>query len=264
MIDLHTHLLPGLDDGSRSLRESIETLKMHSSQGCKTVVCTPHISPVYPNSELVIKQKYYELKEAISESSLDVTLYYGAEYYGETLFEKIMNDEPLIFLNNEDASKRYLLVEFSFAIKPLWLDKLIDRLAEDNISIVVAHPERYYRNVAVFKKMVDHCDCLFALNSSSILGEEGTRVKNNAFSFISHHGSKIFWASDTHPASQRYPQFDRLFAFLQRKFPQVIVDYWCKTLPQKILQGEKITELDNTVINLYTDNFPLLSGEVKR
>ena len=205
---MHTHLLPDVDDGSRSLGESIETLKMHASQGCTTVVCTPHISPTYPNSESIIKQKYYELKEAISESSLDVTLYYGAEYYGETLFEKIMNDEPLIFLNNEDASKRYLLVEFSFAIKPLWLDKLIDRLAEDNISIVVAHPERYYRNVAVFKKMVDHCDCLFALNSSSILGEEGARVKSNAFSFISHHGSKIFWSSDTHPALQRYPHFD--------------------------------------------------------
>lgn len=260
MIDLHTHLLPGLDDGSCSLSESIETLKMHHSQGCTTVVCTPHISPVYPNSESSIKQKYDELKEALSEASLDITIHYGAEYYGETLFEKIMNDEPLIFFNNKDASQRYLLVEFPCRVTPLWLDKLIDRLAEYNISIVVAHPERY-GNYESFINVFDRYDCLFVLNSSSILGEEGTRVKNNAFSFISHHGSKIFWASDTHPALQRYPQFDRLFAFLQRIFPQVIVDYWCKTLPQKILRGEKITESDDAIINLYVDNFPLLSWE---
>lgn len=254
MIDLHTHLLPGLDDGSRSLRESIETLKMHASQGCTTVVCTPHISPAYLNSESTIKQKYNELKEAVSEASLDVTLHYGAEYSFERLFEKITNNETVIFLNNKNDSQKYLLVEFPFVMKPLWLDKLIDRLAENNISIVVAHPERY-SNVTIFKKIFDHCDCLFTLNSSSILGEEGMRIKNNAFSFISSYGPKIFVASDTHPALQRYPQFDRLLTFLHRKFPPVIVDYLCKTLPKKILHGEKITELDDSIINHYVENF---------
>jgi len=259
MIDLHTHVLPGLDDGSHSLSESIETLKLHASQGCTTIVCTPHISPSYPNSESVIRQKYHELKEAVLEASLDVTLHYGAEYYGETLFEKIVNNEPLIFLNSEDNPQKYLLVEFPYGGRQLWLDKLIDRLAESNISIVVAHPERY-GNFEEFEDIVDHCDCLFALNSSSILGEEGARVKNNVFSFVSHFGSKIVLSSDAHPALQRYPQFDRLSKFLQRKFPPMIVDYWCKTLPQKILQGEEITELDNTIISLYTDHLSVLEG----
>ena len=254
MIDLHTHLLPDLDDGSRSLSESIETLKMHSSQGCKTVVCTPHISPNYPNSESAIRQKYYELKEALSEASLDITIYYGAEYYFETLFEKIMNNESLIFLNSRDDSQRYLLVEFPFVMKTLWLDKLIDHLAENNISIVVAHPERY-GNFEGLKDIVDRCDCLFTLNISSILGKEGARVKSNAFSFVSHYGLKIVFSSDTHPALRRYPQFDRVIPYLQKSFSQVLIEYWFDTLPQKIIQGEKITESDNTIINLYVDNF---------
>ena len=254
MIDLHTHLLPGLDDGSHSLSESMETLKMHHSQGCKTVVCTPHISHAYPNSESSIKQKYDELKEAMAASSVDVTLRYGAEYHLETLCEKILNDEPVVFLNNPDEEHRYLLVEFPFAVRPLWLEKLIDRLTRNNISIVVAHPERYGTSDS-FVDIVDQGECLFALNGSSVLGEEGTRVKQNAFSFVSRYTSRIVWSSDTHPALNRYPQFDRVIQYLQKKFSRVIIDYWFDTLPQKILRGEKISESDNAIINLYVDNF---------
>ena len=254
MIDLHTHLLPGLDDGSHSLSESMETLKMHHSQECKTVICTPHISPAYPNSESIIKQTYNKLKKAVSELSLNITIHYGAEYYGETLFEKIMNNEPLIFLNNENDPQRYLLVEFPFLVRPLWLEKLMDRLAGNNIGIVVAHPERYGTSDS-FIDIVDRGECLFALNGSSVLSEEGTRVKKNAFSFVSRYMSRIVWSSDTHPALNRYPQFDRVTQYLQKKFSRVIIDYWFDTLPQKIIQGKKISESDNAIINLYVDNF---------
>ncbi|MFC1540931.1 tyrosine-protein phosphatase [Candidatus Latescibacterota bacterium] len=254
MIDLHTHLLPGLDDGSHSLSESMETLKMHHSQGCKTVICTPHISPAYPNSESSIKQKYDELKEAVSESSLDIIIHYGAEYHFEMLFERIMSNEPFIFLNNKDDSKRYLLVEFPFVFKMLWLDKLIDTLKGNDIVIVFAHPERY-GNVEIFKDLFNKFDCLFAINCSSVLGNEGTSIKNNAFSFISSFGAKIVWCSDTHPALYRYPLFDRVIPYLQKRFSRVLIDYWLDTLPQKIIQGEKITESDNAIINMYIDNF---------
>jgi len=257
MIDLHTHLLPGLDDGSRSLSESIETIKMHSSQGCKTVVCTPHISPAYPNSESAIKQKYDELQEAMAASSVDITLRYGAEYHMETLCEKILHDEPVVFLNNPDEEHRYLLVEFPFAVRPLWLEKLIVRLAGNNIGIVVAHPERYGTSEG-FIDIANRCECLFALNGSSVLGEEGTRVKQNAFSFVSKYMSRIVWSSDAHPALNRYPQFDRVIPYFHQKFPQVIIEYWFNMLPQTILRGEKITEYDETIINLYVDNFSKL------
>jgi len=203
------------------------------------------------------QQTYNKLKKVVSELSLNITIHYGAEYYGETLFEKIMNNEPLIFLNNENDLQRYLLVEFPFAVRPRWLDKLFDYLVENTIGIVVAHPERY-GNFDILKDIVHRCECLFALNLSSVLGEEGTRVKKNAFSFISHYGSRIVLSSDTHPALQRFPQFDRLGAFLQRKLPPMIVDYWCTTLPQKILRGKKITEMDNTIINLYAGNLAVL------
>jgi len=257
MIDLHTHVLPGVDDGSHSLSESIETLKLHASQGCSTVVCTPHISPSYPNSEPIIKQKYHELKEAVSETSLDITLHYGAEYAIEMLFEKIMHGEPLIFLNSEDNQQKYLLVEFPFAMRPLWLDELVDYLTESTIGIVVAHPERY-GDFDILKALVNRGECLFAVNLSSILGEEGARVKKNAFSIISRYGSRIVLSSDAHPALQRYPQFDRVFEILPRKFPPMIADYWCTTLPQKLLRGEKITELDNDIIHLYADHLSVL------
>ena len=115
MIDLHTHLLPCIDDGSRSLSESIETLKLHASQGCTTVICTPHISPAYPNSESTIRQKYDELKKAVSEASLDVTVHYGAEYSFETLYEKITNNETVIFLNNNKDEHFHLSLPYSLA-----------------------------------------------------------------------------------------------------------------------------------------------------
>ena len=250
MIDLHTHLLPGIDDGSLSLNESMDTLRMHHSQGCKTVICTPHISHAYPNTEVSIIQKCNELKEAVSESSMDITIHFGAEYNFETLFEKIMSNEPLIFLNNNHDSKKYLLAEFPFVVKPSWLDKLLGFLRDNHIVMVFAHPERY-GNANLSKNLFDNFDCLFALNCSSVLDAAGSSKKNNAYSFISAYGSRIVWCSDSHPSLNRYPQFDRLLPYLQKKFSGVVIDHWFHTLPQKILKGENIIESDNAIINLY-------------
>lgn len=252
MIDLHTHLLPDLDDGSRSLQESIETLRMLSNQGYKTVICTPHVSPLYPNTEHSIIKKLDVLKEAASAASLNMNIYSGAEYSFETLYEKLVQNQPLIYVNANNGPKRYILVEFPFMMKPLWLDAMLDRLNKENIGIIIAHPERCGR-IDIFKEIAQQCDCCFAINCSSVLGGEGTRVKNIAFTIISQFCTRIMFTSDSHPALHRYPQFDKLLSCLQHLYSQVIINYWFITLPRIIVHDMKISESEANIIHFYAD-----------
>ncbi len=252
MIDLHTHLLPDLDDGSRSVQESIETFRMLHTQGYDTVICTPHVSQLYPNTEHAIVKKLDVLKEALSAASLNMNLFYGAEYSFETLYEKLIQNQPVIHVNSNNGSKKYFLVEFPFMMKPLWLDMMLERLNRENTGIIIAHPERCGR-IDFLKEIAQQCDCCFAINSSSILGDEGTRVKNIAFTIISQFCTRILFTSDSHPALHRYPHFDKLLSCLQSLYSQVIINYWFNTLPGTIVHDKKISESEANIIHFYAD-----------
>jgi protein-tyrosine phosphatase len=251
VIDIHTHLLPDLDDGSRSLSESLETIRMLSAQGYDTVLCTPHISITYPNSEYGIKNKYNELKTAILESSINMTLYYGAEYLLETLYEIIITDQPVIYINPENEFIKYILVELPYLIKPVWMDKLLNHLSNNNIGIIVAHPERCNR-IDIIKEIDKSCECIFAINASSVLGNDGGHIKNEAFGIISYYPEKIVFASDSHPALHRYPQFDKLFALLNKIYSPIVIEYWFTKIPHMIMYEKMISNSEKDIISLYT------------
>jgi protein-tyrosine phosphatase len=231
----------------------METLKMLHDQGYYTVICTPHISALYPNSESRIQQKYDELKETLLESSLNITLLYGAEYNCETLYEKIIHNKPVLYINPDNHSKKYILIEFPSFMKLLWLDKMLENLTKNNIGVIIAHPERC-NQIDMFKEITHKCDCIFAINGSSVLGNNGERVKNNAFSIINQHSTKIVFTSDTHPSLHRYPQLDSVKNYLQKIYSQVVINYWFRTLPEIIINDIKISQSEEKVIQYYADS----------
>lgn len=250
MVDIHTHLLVGIDDGSHKMSDSLETLKMFHAQGYKSVVCTPHISFHYNNSEFIIRKAYQSINVALREEKIAIKLFYGAEYSSYSLYEKLRMQESLIFLNHEkDTGRNYVFFELPMEIKPPWYDNLFERLSDKNIGIVIAHPERH--NNIKFEKIWSGYNSILALNMSSLLGEEGKLIKSNAFYLLSKYGKNVVICSDTHPALKRYPETDILVQQLQKNYPPMVINYWLRDLPRSILLGSRTSDVQSKVVETY-------------
>lgn len=139
--DVHSHLLPGLDDGVRSFEESIEILRFFELHGVKKVVTTPHIyKNVYPNSEKSILSRLEVLQTKIAEAGLTIEVLAAAEYFlDEDVIQRAKRREG--FLTWEGNN---MLVETSFYNRPIFFDEALFELRSAGYNPVLAHPERYH------------------------------------------------------------------------------------------------------------------------
>ena len=178
--DLHSHLLPGIDDGSKSWEESIEILKLFVKLGFEKVITTPHINmDFYPNEEADLQELGKKLEEKINQAGIHLKLEIAAEYYlDENLFSKIDNNHSDLLL----ISNKYLLFETPFFNKPVNLTEFVFKVNSLGILPLLAHPERYiYLNSD--NDLVDELirmGTLFQMNINSLGGYYGPEVKKFA------------------------------------------------------------------------------------
>jgi len=138
-VDIHSHLLPGIDDGVKTLKESINIIEKFKLLGYKKIITTPHvISDFYPNTKEIIHDKLQTVKTALKEKNIDISIEASAEYYLDMAFLTLLeNDELLPFMGN------YILFETAYISKPIILELAIQRIIEKGFIPVLAHPERY-------------------------------------------------------------------------------------------------------------------------
>jgi len=167
--DIHSHLLPGLDDGVQSFEQAEEIILRFQMLGYKKIITTPHVmSDFYRNSSDDILAKLDQLNYWLAERNIHVKIEAAAEYYlDEDLFKKIETDIPLLTFGN-----RYLLFETNFMTEPFNMKEFIFTASTKGYRLVLAHPERYIYLQDNFKKAEDLIDrgVLFQLNISSISG----------------------------------------------------------------------------------------------
>lgn len=140
-VDIHSHLIPGIDDGARSVEESLEMLSVFQRLGYKKVITTPHIhSEYYPNTKSIIEQGLVSLKEEMSTYGLKIDIEAAAEYYIDSEFLMLIEtpEEILSF-----GKFNYVLMETPFMNKPLIFDEVVFQLKSNGFVPVLAHPERY-------------------------------------------------------------------------------------------------------------------------
>jgi len=139
-VDMHSHVLHSLDDGSESIEDSIELLKELQEMGYKKLIATPHImGDFFKNSPTTIHPKLEELRKKITEHNIDITLDAAAEYYlDEWFMEKLRSSEK--FLTFGDS---YLLFELSYINPSPYLTEAIFLMKSQGYKPVLAHPERY-------------------------------------------------------------------------------------------------------------------------
>jgi protein-tyrosine phosphatase len=167
--DMHSHILPGIDDGSKSLQESLDMLKIMRDLGIQKWVTTPHIfSDFYPNTPEIIKAKLTEVQSFAKKAGFDFDLQAAAEYYlDENLFEYILTDKELL-----SFGKGYLLFETNMLAEPQMLNDFIFQIGLKGLMPVMAHPERYDYLAGNFNRVEDLRDrgVYFQLNALSLTG----------------------------------------------------------------------------------------------
>lgn len=140
MVDVHSHLIPGIDDGSSSMEESLDLISNMSALGYQKVITTPHVmNDFYPNTTEDIRIQLKRLRTHVDKAGIDMELEAAAEYYLDEHFMQMLEDkkELLTFGDN------YLLFETSFLNEPAYLHEGIFQIISNGMKPVMAHPERY-------------------------------------------------------------------------------------------------------------------------
>lgn len=177
--DMHSHLIPGIDDGSPDILTSIELIRGLAGLGYKKLVTTPHILwNMYPNSSDTIVRGVEELIPAVREAGIDIELRAAAEYFMDEHFQSQLEAKaPLLTIGGN-----MVLVEFSMIMAPMDLQDMIFEMQLQNYQPVIAHPERYIylsRKKEFFDDLKSS-GCFFQLNLLSLGGYYGSSIQELA------------------------------------------------------------------------------------
>jgi protein-tyrosine phosphatase len=200
-VDIHSHLLPGIDDGAKDMDTSIALLLKMASYGIKNFITTPHVlGSVYPNSSEVIKQKLAAVKKELEKREIKgISIQVAAEYMLDGEFSALLDQKDILVLKDN-----YILVEMSYFSAPINLYELLFKIQLKGYKPVLAHPERYNFYHTDFKSYykLKQAGCLFQLNLLSLTDQYGKGVqktsekllKENLYDFVgtdTHHQNHL-------------------------------------------------------------------------
>lgn len=234
MIDLHSHILPGLDDGSQSLEASLAMARMAVDSGVTAMVATPHCAD---DRTREVYAAWQLLREALEENEIPLQLYLGMEIFGTPLTARMLQEGRLFTLNGS----RYPLVEFSFRSDGEEESRILRSICKTGYRPVVAHPERY-RYVQQNPKLINRwyrMGCLIQVNRGSLLGRFGRHAQKMAVELVDR-GFATLIASDAHSARVRTPWMEDVRNLLTKEFSPLCAQVLLQENPEKILKNEDI------------------------
>ena len=175
-VDLHSHLIPGIDDGAKDLVDSVTIIKELINQGFSKIITTPHImSDLYKNTPETIHSGLEILKRRLANDNIEIDISAAAEYYVDYDFEQRIGNENFLTFG-----EKYLLIEFSFLEAPRNMYDIIFKLQLEGYVVVLAHPARYqYFDLKDYESLINR-GVLFQLNLLSLIGYYSNQVKANA------------------------------------------------------------------------------------
>ena len=194
--DIHSHLLPGIDDGAKSLEDSIELIQLFKSVGIKNFTTTPHIlGEVWPNTPTIINEKLDLVrKELLKNNITDVNLNAAAEYMLDDIFMGLLKDKKLLTIKDE-----FILVEFSYINHPENVLDIIFEIQTQGYKPILAHPERYnyFHNKRDMYLKLKQIGCYFQLNLLSLTNYYGNNVQKIA-GYLLENNLIDFLGTDIH------------------------------------------------------------------
>lgn len=193
--DFHSHLIPGIDDGARTIEDSLAMIRQFKELGFKKIITTPHIQDeFYKNTPEIILNGLEKVRSAMNEAGIDIQLEAAAEYLLDDGFEEKMKSGQLMTFG-----KKHILVELSYFSPHPNLLSFIFELQLEGYQVILAHPERYsywFNSLQKFDELKNR-GVLFQLNTVSLSGHYGSEVKKTAEKLIDQ-GMYEFTGSDMH------------------------------------------------------------------
>ncbi len=179
-VDMHSHVLPGIDDGAQTPEESIILVKKMMALGIKKIIATPHImADYYKNTPETIGAALDVLKAELIKQNIDIKVEAAAEHYFDEGFETLINEQRLMTMGDN-----FVLFEFSFINQPSNTVSVVQKLRDMGYKPILAHPERYsYMDIDQYKALHDW-GLDFQLNTISLTGYYGKETKKLAETLI--------------------------------------------------------------------------------
>lgn len=207
MIDIHCHFLPGIDDGPRTVEESLQLARLAVANGITHTVTTPHIhAGRWENNASIIKTIGFDLKRALIEHNIPLQLEVAAEVrIGVEIMEQI-NQRQIPFLGRW-GDKKVMLLEMPHSHVPMGIERMVTWLLERDILPMVAHPERnkdVHRKLSKLEPLIE-LGCLFQVTASSVSGQWGEPSQKRAIQLL-ERGVVTVLASDAHNVKNRPPE----------------------------------------------------------
>ena len=182
-VDLHNHLLPGVDDGLTTMEDTLFCLQQYADWGMKRVICTPHVSQDYhPNTNEQLRQSLQAVEQAVAETNLPIQVSLAAEYLLDESFYDYLEQGKLLSF----GPKQYVLFETGWANAPHQLEQLVFLIQMKGYTPVLGHPERYhyYQTEPHHLMTLKDKGCLFQLNLMSLVGQYGKKAQQLAFKLL--------------------------------------------------------------------------------
>jgi protein-tyrosine phosphatase len=245
-VDIHTHLIPEIDDGASSLLETLEMLRYAYDRGTRAMVATPHMFAAFGNLQpLPVYDAYVSMVKRLQKLSngndngflREMALYLGSENFISPEFLEALKSRDVLTLNGS----RYLLVEFPPYLPFKAAESAIDKILESGLIPVLAHVERYSflarkpARLAALKQK----GCVAQVNAVSIVDLKGRGVTKAVLPFFENRLVDIV-ASDGHDVHSRPPSLDAAFGTLMSAYPQTAVAAWMWENPARILHDRPL------------------------
>lgn len=240
MFDIHCHILPGLDDGSDNIEESVRMARLAVESGTKALIATPHCN--IPGSfrnycDKAYVDKFRELDSRLKEEEIPLKIFPGHEIFATGDFIDLIKRKKLLTLNNSD----YPLIEFDFTEHPDYVYSSVRQLVAEGLTPVIAHPERYAfvaeDNFAPFR--LKAAGCLLQINKGSIKGSFGKAAHDTAHYLLKNELAD-FVASDAHSPYMRTPFLADVREIISEFYSEEYAEMLLSINPSKVLMNKKI------------------------
>lgn len=239
IIDIHCHILPGVDDGSDSFEMSMQMLKRAASDGISGIILTPHNKPGHRHMHFSqMTSEINKLRKIMTEENIKIELYPGSElYYRSGIREEIGHDKTGIL-----AGSRYTLVEFNPMADYDYIRNGIYSLLTGGYYPILAHVERY-RNVCAAKYGTEdliEMGCYIQVNAGSIMGKSGSKARRFVKKLLKQR-QVHFVATDAHDLKKRPPCLSDCADYIRKKYGE---DYSIKLFcdnPMDVIRDKEIS-----------------------
>lgn len=240
MIDIHSHILPGVDDGSQSLDESLALLEIAADSGVHTIVATPHCNipdefENYASPEL--EDRFQRLNRAKKDMGIPIRICRGMEIFATEELPELLRDRRAWTINDT----RYFLMEFSFSEDVDFCRNVLRQCRELGFRPIIAHPERYFFVQDDPELAFEWCTAGYGLqlNKGSILGRFGPDPYRCARLLLDHNLAACV-ASDAHHPVQRTTYIGEISELLLRDYGENCHRLLLEENPSRILEGKKL------------------------